>query len=88
MEKDLDYYLNLDWTLIEGEDLDFEGNPYHYVMIEEIPSFCFCAKSIERAREHYKKQLRLTLTVMLETGEYIREPGEEDEEPDWEKLCP
>ena len=22
MTKDLDYYLNLDWTLIEGEDLD------------------------------------------------------------------
>ena len=26
-EKDLEYYLNLDWTLIEGEDLDLEGNP-------------------------------------------------------------
>ena len=54
MEKDLDYYLNLDWTLIEGEDLDFEGKPYHYVMIEEIPSFCFCAKTAEKARENYK----------------------------------
>ena len=52
MGKDLDYYLNLNWTLIEGEDLDFEGKPYHYIMIEEIPSFCFCAKSASKAHEN------------------------------------
>lgn len=85
--KDLDYYLNLNWTLIEGEDLDFDGNPYHYIEIKEIPSFVFCAKTIEKARENYKRQLRLTLMVMLEDNEHITEPGEE-EEPDWESLCP
>lgn len=88
MLKDLDYYLNLDWTLIEGEDLDFEGKPYHYIMIEEIPSFCYCAKSIEKARQNYKKQLKLTLTVMLESDEEIIEPGKAGDEPDWESLCP
>lgn len=88
MKKDLEYYLNLNWTLKEGEDLDFEGKPYHYVMIEEIPSFCFCAKTIEKARENYKKQLKLTLMVMLESEEHIMEPGEANDEPDWESLCP
>ena len=88
VNKDLEYYLNLDWTLIEGEDLDFEGNPYHYIEIQEIPSFTFCAKTIEKAREHYTRQLKLTLMVMLESGEHIVEPGEEEEEPDWESLCP
>lgn len=88
IEKNLNYYLNLDWTLIEGEDLDFEGKPYHYIMIEEIPSFCFCAKTLEKARENYKNQLKLTLTVMIESGERIIEPGELDDEPDWENLCP
>ena len=87
MTKDLNYYLNLNWTLIEGEDLDFEGKLYHYIMIEEIPSFCFCAKTVEKARENYKKQLKLTLTVMLESGEQIKEPGEDNQEPDWETLC-
>ncbi len=86
--KDLDYYLNLDWTLIEGEDLDFDGNPYHYIEIKEIPSFVFCAKTIEKARENYKRQLKLTLMVMLENGDHITEPGEEEDEPDWESLCP
>ena len=57
-------------------------------MIEEIPSFCFCAKSIEKARENYKKQLRLTLMVMLESDEHILEPGEEKEEINWEDICP
>lgn len=87
-EKDLEYYLNLDWTLIEGEDLDFEGNPYHYIEIQEIPSFVFCAKTIEKARGKYKEQLKWTLRIMLESGEHIVEPGEEDDEPDWESLCP
>ena len=87
MEKSLDYYMNLDWTLIEGEDLDFEGKPYHYIEIKEIPSFVFCAKSIEKARENYKRQLKLTLMVMLESGEHIVEPGEEEDDPDWESLC-
>lgn len=87
-EKDLDYYLNLNWTLIEGEDLDFEGNPYHYIEIKEIPSFVFCAKTIEKAREKYKEQLKLTLMVMIEDGEHIMEPDEFEDEPDWESICP
>jgi len=88
MTKDLDYYLNLDWTLIEGEDLDFNGNPYHYVEIKEIPSFAFCAKTIEQARANYKTQLKLSLMLMIEDGEEITEPGEDDEDIDWESLCP
>ena len=75
MKKDLDYYLNLNWTLIEGQDLDFDGNPYYYIEIKEIPSFTFCAKTLSRARENYKKQLRLSLKVMLEIGENIPEPS-------------
>lgn len=86
--KDIDYYLNLKWTLIEGEDLDFDGNPYHYIEIKEIPSFLFCAKTAEKALESYKTQLKWTLQVMLEDGVHITEPGEDEEEPDWENLCP
>lgn len=89
MAKDLDYYMNLDWTLIEGQDLDFDGNTYFYVEIKEIPSFTFCAKTIEKARENYKTQLKLTLTLMIEDGEEIIEPGDEDDDDiDWESVCP
>ena len=80
MTKDLDYYMNLDWTLVEGEDLDFNGNPYHYIEIKEIPSFVFCAKTREKALENYKKQLRLSLMIMLEDGDRLYEPAEELEE--------
>jgi predicted RNase H-like HicB family nuclease len=88
MEKNLDYYLNLDWTLIEGEDLDFNGNPYHYIEIKEIPSFAFCAKTAEQAMANYKKQLKLVLMVMLENGDDMPEPGDDDEDIDWESICP
>ena len=89
MEKDLDYYLNLNWTLIEGEDLDFNGNPYHYIEIKEIPSFAFCAKTQELARANYKKQLKLSLMVMIEMEDKIPEPGKDSEDDtDWENICP
>ncbi len=88
MNKDLDYYLNLEWTLIEGTDLDFNGNLYHYIEIKEIPSFAFCAKSIEAARANYKRQLKLQLMLMLEDEEDIVEPGYEEAEIDWESICP
>ena len=80
MEKDLDYYLNLNWTLIHGTDLDFEGNLYHYIEIKELPNFAFCAKTQEIALEHYKRPLKLYLQVMLEDGDHIYEPGEIPEE--------
>lgn len=88
MEKDIDYYLNLNWTLIEGQDTDFDGNPYYYIEIKEIPSFTFCAKTLARAKENYKHQLKLILTVMLERGETIIEPGQQSDEIDWESQCP
>ena len=89
IKKDIEYYMNLNWTLIEGTDLDFNGNLYHYIEIKEIPSFTFCAKTREKAFENYKKQLRLTLIVMLEENDKIIEPGEEtDDDIDWESICP
>lgn len=73
-EKDLDYYLNLNWTIKEGDDIGFEGNKYYFIEIEEIPSFLFCAKTPEKARAGYKEQLKWTLQVMLEMGDEIPEP--------------
>ena len=73
-QKNLDYYLNLNWTIIQGIDTDFEGNPYHYIEIKEIPSFLFCAKTPEKTLSGYKEQLKWTLQVMLESGDNITEP--------------
>ena len=87
-DKNLDYYLGLNWTLIEGQDLDFDGNPYYFIEIKEIPSFLFFSNTPERTRERYKHQLKWTLQVMLERGENIIEPGQSDDEFDWEDLCP
>lgn len=89
-KKDLDYYLNLDWTLIEGTDIDFNGNEYNYIEIKEIPSFAYCAKTREAALANYKTQLSWTLQVMLmDENPEIKEPGDEDDEDvDWEALCP
>ncbi|MGN1154529.1 MAG: type II toxin-antitoxin system HicB family antitoxin [Candidatus Gastranaerophilaceae bacterium] len=89
MDKDLEYYLNLDWTLVEGEDLDFNGEPYHYIEIKEFPNFVYCAKTREKALQNYKSQLKLTLMIMLEDGDSIPEPGDINEDnTDWESICP
>ena len=72
-KKDLEYYMNLEWTLIEGTDLDFNGNPYHYIEIKEIPSFAFCAKTREKALENYKKQLALINKKLAQYSEKVIE---------------
>ena len=36
----------------------------------------------------YYLNLEWTLKVMLESGDHIVEPGEEEDEPDWESMCP
>lgn len=74
--NDIDYYLNLEYTLIEGQDLDFDGNLYHYIEIKEFPNFVYCAKTREIAHKYYKSQLRLVIKIMLEDGEKIPVPGE------------
>jgi len=83
MEKNLDYYLNLDWTLVHGTDLDFNGDEYSYIEIEEFPEFAFCAKTKELALANYKRQLKLLLTVKLEEGDRIYEPGEIRDDEDF-----
>jgi predicted RNase H-like HicB family nuclease len=79
-EEELEHYLNLDWTLIEGTDLDFNGEPYFYLEIKEFPSFVFCAKTKEKAYDGYKRQLKLTLMIMLEDGDKIPNPGDDPQE--------
>lgn len=83
MEKNLDYYLNLDWTLIHGTDLDYNGDEYSYIEIEEFPEFAFCAKTKELALANYKRQLKLLLTIKLDEGDRIYEPGEIRDDEDF-----
>ena len=86
--KEIEYYTNLGWTLIHGTDLDFNGNPYHYIEIKELPSFAYCAKTQEICLNNYKNQLKLIIQVMLENEQEIPIPGEEDDDIDWESICP
>ncbi|MFA6988787.1 MAG: hypothetical protein WC197_01850 [Candidatus Gastranaerophilaceae bacterium] len=88
IEEKLNYYLNLEWTLIHGTDLDIDGREYHYIEIKEFPSFAFCAKTKEIALANYKKQLRIILKVMLEFEDEIPQPGDCEDDVDWESLCP
>ena len=74
--KDLDYYLNLDWTLNEGTDLDFNGEPYFYLEIKEFPDFVYCAKTKENLYNGYKHQLKLVLMIMMEDGDNIPKVGD------------
>ena len=52
--KDIEYYMNLNWTLVEGTDLDFNGNPYYYIEIEEIPVLLFVQKLLKKQEKIIK----------------------------------
>jgi len=79
-DEKLDYYVNLDWTLEFGEDLDFEGKNYHYIKLKEFEEFVYCGKTKEICLQNYKKQLKLLIKVMLEFDDPIPEPGVYEEE--------
>ena len=79
-EIELENYINQQWTLVFGEDKGYTGNHYHYIEIKEFPSFVYCAPTREIALENYKKQLKLTVKVMLEYGDKLPTPGEFPEE--------
>ena len=76
----IDKYVDLDWTMEFGEDLDFEGKPYHYLKLKEFEEFCYCGKTKEICLQNYKKQLRLLIRVMLEFDDKIPAPGEFEED--------
>ena len=76
----LDKYTDLDWTMEFGEDLDFEGKPYHYLKLKEFEEFVYCGKTKEICLQNYKKQLRLLIRVMLEFDDKIPNPGEFEED--------
>ena len=79
-QEKLDYYVNLNWTMEFGEDLDFEGKNYHYLKLKEFEEFCYCGKTKEICLQNYKKQLRLLIQVMLEFGDKIPNPGEYEDD--------
>ena len=76
----LDKYTDMDWTMEFGEDLDFEGKPYHYLKLKEFEEFVYCGKTKEICLQNYKKQLRLLIRVMLEFDDKIPNPGEFEED--------
>ncbi len=86
--KNADYYVDLDWTLVFGTDLDFNGKLYHYIEIKEFPNFVYCAPTQEIALANYKKQLKLMIQIMLDSGDEMPIPGEDEDDIDWEALCP
>ena len=75
VNKDIDYYLNLDWTLIEGEDLDFEGNPYHYIEIKDDYS------DLEEKLDYYSEHTEEALKIIENAHKFVaefRDPNKED----------
>ena len=78
-KKELDAYINQNWTLVFGTDTGFSGKLYHYVEIKEFPNFVYCAPTKEIVINNYKKQLMLTVKVMEEFGDKLPSPGEYEE---------
>lgn len=75
-EKKIENLTNQNWTLVFGTDKGYTGRLYHYIEIKEFPSFVYCAPTRDIALANYKKQLKLTIQIMLELGDKIPAPGE------------
>jgi predicted RNase H-like HicB family nuclease len=72
-KKNLNYYLNLNWSYtIEQERHNRKS--YYIIRINELPGVCTDAESIEEGMESIKEALRAAIKLYLKQGDLVPEP--------------
>lgn len=72
-KKDLDYYLNLNWTYtIEKES--YEDKDYYIIRVNELPGVCTNSENIEEGLIDISHTIRATIELYIKNGEPIPEP--------------
>ncbi len=77
-KKNLDYYLNLNWSYtIEQET--HKGRKYYIIRVNELPGVCTDAETIEEGMRNIKEAIEGAIRLYLKNGEVIPEPIKKEE---------
>lgn len=72
-KKDLNYYLNLDWSYSIDTERS-KGLRYYIIRVNELPGVCTDATTIEQGMEDIKEAIAGAIELYLEHGESVPEP--------------
>lgn len=73
MEKDLNYYLSLNWTYTVKKD--FDGNqPFYIIRVNELPGVCTDATNLDEGMRNIKDAIASAVQLYLEQGAEVAEP--------------
>lgn len=75
MEKNLEYYMKLNYTLIINHIVD-ESGTYYYGKISELDGCQSTADTIEELIKHLEEVKKAHIEIKLEYGDPIPEPKE------------
>ncbi len=72
-KKNLNYYLNLNWTYtIEKEN--HKGQSYYIIRVNELPGVCTDAQTIEEGMKEIQDVIQAAIELYLKNGEEVPEP--------------
>ena len=72
-KKNLNYYLNLNWSYTIEQERN-NRKSYYIIRINELPGVCTDAESIEEGMESIKEALRAAINLYLKQGDLVPEP--------------
>lgn len=77
-KKDIEYYLNLNWTYtVERQGTGPEA--YYIVRVNELPGVCTDAETIQEAMDSIKEAIEAAVHLYLKNSESVPEPVREEE---------
>jgi predicted RNase H-like HicB family nuclease len=72
-KKDLDYYLNLNWTYTIEKETD-KKQSYYIIRVNELPGACTDAPTIEEGMREIEDVIQAVIELYLKNGEKVPEP--------------
>ena len=77
-KKNLNYYLNLNWSYTIEQDTH-KGKKFYIIRVNEIPGVCTDASTVEKGMKGIKDALAGAIELFMEQGDVIPEPIKKEE---------
>jgi|SRR5580700_9311529 predicted RNase H-like HicB family nuclease len=73
IKKDLNYYLNLNWSYTIEQDIH-KRKKFYIIRVNELPGVCTDATTMERGMKDIKEAIAGAIELYIEQGDTVPEP--------------